>query len=528
MGRTTRPVMSSELERPSAFPPPRGVRTTGRRASLAVLLLLALTLAADSWRLEQKNVWLDEAFSWRQAAMPLGSLVRSTAADDIHPPLYYALLRAWTGLFGDAPAGLRGLSVLASLLAMALAYRLGSGFLAAGPLLAALAWLAVSPFAVFYAQEARMYALLGAAVLGACLAYRRWIDSGLAEAGALAWFAACGAAALYLHYFAALALAAIWVHLAALLVARARRPGGAASWRRPLLAWGAANGAIAVACLPWLPFALAQIGRGQAWRRPVGPSEIPGYLASLVRDWFLGYYRPGPDGSPPATLAAAAVIAVAGVGLAGLTVRLLGRRGRERDAFLACLCVVPPVVAAAALPLTGEMELSRYLSFLLPLLLVAIARGWSALVRDRRLVAAALGLAAAASLPATAAYYGDPVHDSDVRPLVACLQARLEGAGPSRRAAVLVAPGFMSLCTSYVSRRQGLAYTRVDEAGALWPAVAAAERGRPPGGVWLIVDRRWPGFDRLAADPRLSEVSVGGRHRDRIVLFTVRRPAASR
>ena len=33
-------------------------------------------------------------------------------AQDIHPPLYYALLHGWIGLFGAGPVGLRLLSVL--------------------------------------------------------------------------------------------------------------------------------------------------------------------------------------------------------------------------------------------------------------------------------------------------------------------------------------------------------------------------------------------------------------------------------
>ena len=466
-------------------------------------------------------MWLDEAWSWSQATMSAGTLIRSTAAGDIHPPLYYVLLKAWTAVFGESPSGLRSLSVVASLLAMVLAWRLGSRYLERGPLTAALLWLAISPHWLFYAQEARMYALTTAAVLGVCVAFRRWVESAFTRNGALAAFAISGGVAIYLHYFAGLMLAAAWAHFLTLAIRRSRNPGGASPMRRPMLAWLVANGAIGAAYLPWLPTAVTQISRGQAWRDPVAPSALPGYAAQLVRDWFLGYYGTDAGGGPLATVAAAAALLVAAVGIGGLIALLFENGRHEPELFLVWACFLPPIVGLAALPATGYMLLSRYVSFVLPLLLIGIARGWSALRLDRRLVVAALGVGALASLPATAAYYADPVHDSDVRPIVAYLDAHVARDGREQRAAVLVAPGYMTFCTKYESRSRGLAYRRVEEKVGLWPAIAAAARAVPPEGIWVIVDRRWTGFDRLRFDSRLREVDVPGGHPESLRLFRV-------
>ena len=97
----------------------------------------------------------------------LMDVVRGLANDEPqHPPVYYVLVRTWVGLFGDSVAALRSLSAAVSVLAlpaMAWLCREVSGSWRAGAFGAAL--LAVSPFFVLYAQEAREYALWSVLIL---------------------------------------------------------------------------------------------------------------------------------------------------------------------------------------------------------------------------------------------------------------------------------------------------------------------------------------------------------------------------
>jgi mannosyltransferase len=146
-----------------------------RRRVAAPLLLLAITLLGGALRfyaIGRKGLWLDEAFSvwlgWQRLPEMWGWIARI----DQHPPLYYTLLHLWMRL-GDDAATVRMLSAAASTLTIPIIYALGRRL--AGlwiGLLAALV-LAVSPFHVRFAQEARMYALLAltASAAMACLAY---------------------------------------------------------------------------------------------------------------------------------------------------------------------------------------------------------------------------------------------------------------------------------------------------------------------------------------------------------------------
>ena len=92
---------------------------------------------------------------------------------DVHPPLYYHILRLWRDVFGDGATSGRALSAVASLIAIGLLFDLGrllygkvAGFWAA--LLMAMAVPQVA-----FAQELRSYTPMLAFALGAAVALVR-------------------------------------------------------------------------------------------------------------------------------------------------------------------------------------------------------------------------------------------------------------------------------------------------------------------------------------------------------------------
>lgn len=111
--------------------------------------------------------------------------------DPQHPPLYYEIARLWGKTVGDSVTSLRALSAVISVLALAAMFlfcRALFGSRLAGWLGAAV--LAASPFQLFYAQEAREYALWVLLTLVSSLALllalrrpgekRRWVLYGVA------------------------------------------------------------------------------------------------------------------------------------------------------------------------------------------------------------------------------------------------------------------------------------------------------------------------------------------------------------
>ncbi|MEA5601396.1 glycosyltransferase family 39 protein [Nostoc sp. UHCC 0252] len=87
--------------------------------------------------------------------------VNSLAVEDAqHPPLYYVMVRLWTQFFGNSVATTRSLSAIISLLAFPCIYWLCLElFQSSITAWISVALLAVSPFHVLYAQEAREFGL---------------------------------------------------------------------------------------------------------------------------------------------------------------------------------------------------------------------------------------------------------------------------------------------------------------------------------------------------------------------------------
>ena len=137
------------------------------RSGLAVGGLTLLAALLRFYLIGAKTLWLDEAFSIWLARQPLWEMVGWLVRIDQHPPLYYTLLHGWIRLFGDLQGAVRGLSALCSTLAVPVFYA-GVRRLTDRPtaLIAAFI-LAISPFHIRYAQEARMYGLLTLAVAAA-------------------------------------------------------------------------------------------------------------------------------------------------------------------------------------------------------------------------------------------------------------------------------------------------------------------------------------------------------------------------
>ena len=127
--------------------------------SRSLLAIVLLGTALRFLNLGRQSVWIDEGFSWLAVQLSFGDLTRLSWTD-VHPPLYYYLLKASLWVLPDTEFGMRVVSVLCSIATMVVlmtfVYRhWGHRAACYVGLLAA-----VSPFDIYYAQEARMYALL--------------------------------------------------------------------------------------------------------------------------------------------------------------------------------------------------------------------------------------------------------------------------------------------------------------------------------------------------------------------------------
>lgn len=182
----------------------------------------------------------------------------------------------WTDAIGSGPAALRTPSMLAGTTAIPMLYLVGrklyNGWLG---LLAALL-LAISPYNVWYSQDAKMYPLALLLTLASVYLFLTALERGDKQAGWWVAYVLITTASYYVHLMAVLIVP---VEILYYWLAHPHRHLPKANSRRAWLSMG-------LLTLPYLPIALWQVvalghgSLGQTWFQPVGLLDM---LASLGR-----------------------------------------------------------------------------------------------------------------------------------------------------------------------------------------------------------------------------------------------------
>lgn len=243
--------------------------------------------------------WFDDALYgdevqafWDVSGRSLGDTLHLFAGNstELSPPLFFVLAWVSERVFGSSPESLRVVSLAAGLGTIPLTYVLGRWTLGERAGLLGAAFVALSPFMIFYSCQARPYALMVLLCLVSTLALLRGVRGGGTKWWAL--YAAASCAAMYTHYTSFFLLV---VQLAWALATQSAA-------RRPLLA---ANVAAVAGFVPWLPsliehsdspgtkiygllepFTLrnVRVDLGQLWLgSPLDPiSDVPGLPVAIL------------------------------------------------------------------------------------------------------------------------------------------------------------------------------------------------------------------------------------------------------
>jgi len=340
-----------------------------RESWLAVGATL-LAFALGSFRLGSMGLRGDEAFLFLFCRWPLAEMIAGLRSVDPHPPLYHLLLRGWMSCLGDSEIALRFPSLLAHTLLAPLAYAIGRRWQTARTGLWGAALVAVSPFLLWQAQDARMYALLAAWSL-ACLWYAlRVLAIRVGDPdrpGVYAGYVLTAAGALLTHYYGALFVAGVNVGFFAGQLSICRSGHKIRRW---LLLQVLAVAPLAA----WLLYA----GRGllaheKDWIRTV---SLPDLIYRLLRAFSVGATFPGRR----SWLWVAAFAVLFLLGLIASWRRVTRAIRATRGPILQQAAVM---IAALAMPLAGAFLISlwrpafeeRYLVSIAPVYLLFVAHG---------------------------------------------------------------------------------------------------------------------------------------------------------
>ncbi|HEX2850828.1 MAG TPA: glycosyltransferase family 39 protein [Acidimicrobiales bacterium] len=350
-----------------------------RLPPLALAGIAVAVIAGIALRLYSRSpLWLDEALTVNISRLPLSQLTEALRHDGA-PPLFYVLLHVWTGIFGPGDVAARSLSAVFSVAALPLMYLLGRRLGGKVVGVAALVLAAVSPFAMRYATEARMYSLVALLVAAGWLVLVATLDH--PKPGRLVALGLIAGLLLLTHYWSFYLVGVVGIALA---VSAWRHPDR----RRPRVL---AIVAIGVGCLvlfaPWLPtFVYQRAHTGTPWG--VAPSPIE--VATIMLIDFGG--GPKPEGQAGAfVLAALTALALFGraVDRRHVDLDLATRPGIRAEAGVAGVALLLAVIVGA---ITRQGFASRYTSIAFPVVVLVAAYGTRTLL-DRRIVAGFLALA---------------------------------------------------------------------------------------------------------------------------------------
>lgn len=397
---------------------------------LCLVLLLAFGLRL--YALDAQSIWWDEGISLNLARSPLTTLLRDRL-DNIHPPLYFIWLKGWSELVGLGAFHGRYLSVLASLLQVALGYavcrrwfkqQLPKKRQAAWGAGLALFFISISPLSVVYGQEIRVYAMLPVATLG-LLAIGQLLASSRANGRHLLAFAVVEWIGLHLHYV--MAFTAVYVSL--WLLVSYYRHGRWFCLRRFMLT----QIGVGLACLPWFAALLLN------WTAVQAEANAGTYIADPVPLDFLlkqvwVFHHTGLAGM----LAVPAIWPLA-LALLGLTAVLYGLHLSQPQTRLTASHYLwqwlLPLAAALSVWTVRSFSHPRYIAFaainFIPLVAYLLVAAQPSHGRWRYHVGQGLamvmgGLLLLLSVSGLHAYFFDARHaKDDMRGLAAHLQANL-------------------------------------------------------------------------------------------------------
>ena len=326
--------------------------------SLVLAVILAIAAGIRFYNLGSQSLWSDEGNS---AALVTRSFAQIAldAGRDIHPPLYYWILKAWTGTFGRGEIPLRSLSALLGTLLVLAVAELARRLYGEPAGLAAGFVSALAPFQLYYSQEARMYMLLATESALAMLLLWSFIQqehrlldppgsdkrrlSGERRAHRLALLPPLGlglvallAAGLYTHYAFPLMLGLMNVLYLAWLWASRRR----GEVLRRIIRWTLLLALTLAIFAPWLPTAYRQL---TVW--PTGGATVNPWQALQTTLATLGLGPTGLDRAGQAPMWILTALALLGLFPWRLAI---GRSTRPERAAAGDAASLPPTADGPA------------------------------------------------------------------------------------------------------------------------------------------------------------------------------------
>lgn len=325
-----------------------------RKYLIYIILFIASILRLVN--ISKRDFWCDEAFT--------GIFIKENFADmmnmiisDVHPPLYYIFVKFFASFFNYSVFGIRLYSAIFGILGVWIVYIFTKEFFNKKAALYASLITAISPFAIQYSQEARMYSSFGFLIVVASYFFIKGIKTDK-TAYYILWGLFLGLASLT-HYMGIMVLP-IYLLIAILQKLNKNNEVGiklSINFKQLIIGYG-----IAIAVfLPWIKIFYGHLSQsGLSWIKPANFSDI--FINIGI---FIFGSIPGSLGMPPLNkfywISEYSVILLIAVLLSGIITWLIIKEKEKNKIFFLLLFSFGFILIIYFLSLIGKQYfVSRY------------------------------------------------------------------------------------------------------------------------------------------------------------------------
>ncbi len=351
-----------------------------KQERLVILVLFFFSLALRIYFIEQKNLWFDEIYSWRITLSSFHDIVVVTAGD-IHPPFFYFTLKVWESLFGSSALALRSLSALTASLAIFYIYPVSRRMLSAENGVLVIVLYSLSPLNIYFSQEARMAALNLLLNTGSVYYFIQLLPR-MRESQQVKsivstfksvftnhnfyFYLLFTILSIYTHYFSFFILAAQILFLLYYFKRNLKQ----------LIPFASGYIIVALCYIPWITTMLEQVTKGQSWRYRQSFTDVLSQNITFIKDISFGFYHRYAEHAL-ADIIAMTVILIIVLSVIGLIRYFKDQKDMEPKNIIAVISLIVfiPLLASVIISFRQWIEYFRYLSILIPFVLLLIVIG---------------------------------------------------------------------------------------------------------------------------------------------------------
>lgn len=454
-----------------------------RKKELTLLFVLfVFCLALRLAFLTQKNMWFDEVYSWHMTQGSFKDIITDTSVD-IHPPLYYFILKVWEFIFGQSVSALRILSVIFASTAIFFIYPISRKALNIENSVLVILLYSISPLNIFFSQEARMSALNLFLNAGSVYFFIKIIESEpdiktLFKKIYTYGYIVLTILALYTHYFSFLILAAQILYLLYTYKQQSKK----------IIQYAIIYIIIVLTYLPWLPTMFMQAAKGQSWRHSHSVSIVIKEFYKFIKDLSIGFYFRYTDHTIQEILGIITLFIFCLV-LFHIFKQVFTNKKEfiKQDTYrngagtLIIFTAIIPIFLAILISFRQWIEYFRYLSIIIPFILIVLVLGIENLNKWFRVIILVVFMIT--NLYGEYLYYKNDFKNNDYRELINVLKEK-----DTNKDNIFVYPHYYAWIIDYYRIENNLNYPAPFNYGWEFNMLLDNIRVNKPGNLWLVMD----------------------------------------